>query len=147
MSNLFDKEQVSLKSKPIIIFPMSLIQVTNLGGYCEFDNYILVSNHGYISTDEYLSYYLTQNDHINSVLRDMLILESFIQCSDEEFIKQVNDFLSEYITRPYNEENVDENLKERYRQVVEFKKQFDKDLNELGVERYMKKIAKEMEME
>lgn len=41
----------------------------------------------------------------------------------------------------------DENLKERYRQVVEFKKQFDKDLNELGVERYMKKIAKEMEME
>lgn len=147
MSNLFDKEQVSLKSKPIIIFPMSLIQVTDLGGYCEFDNYILVSNHGYISTNEYLSYYLTQNDHINSVLRDMLILESFIQCSDEEFIKQVNDFLSEYITRPYNEENVDENLKERYRQVVEFKKQFDKDLNELGVEQYMKKIAKEMEME
>lgn len=74
-------------------------------------------------------------------------MESFIQCSDEEFIKQVNDFLSEYITRHYNEENVDENLKERYRQVVEFKKQFDKDLNELGVEQYMKKIAKEMEME
>jgi hypothetical protein len=148
LNDWFKLDCDGLKKKPIIVCSRGLTQVTNIGGYCEFNDYILMNDSGFVNPQVYLTYYLLQNNTIDPVLRDMITLFAIVgPQSQDEFISEIQQYLDDYAKSYKSYTGEDPNLNVRIKKVLEFKENFENDIDRLGVEGYMKKISDEMEVE
>lgn len=141
---IFGNRMIFPKNKKIIICSNGLNQNANLGAYSEFDDYILIGHNGFLSTSEYLSYYLYNQNSTDRILKDIVLLSigEGEDITKEEFVKRMQEQILNNIESYKNAQ--DDEIIERYKRFKEFKKEMDENIEKLGIDGYINKIAEEL---
>lgn len=129
----------TFENKKIIVFPKTLGRTQTMGGYAEFDDYIIIMENTSL-WEKYLEYHLFNQFDLNQMYVELLMYTSISTIeSKDDFIKNYIESIEMLIS--YLNEELDETNQEKKKELEEIMKRIDSD-NRKEQEKWLHEMGK-----
>lgn len=139
---IFGIELDVFDNKKIIILPKSISQTQVMGGYVEFNDYILLSSNRSIS-NEFINYHLYNRFDIEPDFLDLFISSSYLRVdTKEEYVQGILDSIERNIQdlKMYSSENKEE-TESMVKAMEKSKEHLEKKIKKIGLDETLKEIG------